>query len=125
MWKEYDKLPKLDPQLDVMKLPVKSINLVGDHLHTVQIDGKQVDVPYVLKKDGTLWIPVMPLADALHWTIQGKDLRAGKYRYGIKTDTHRVELAPSNSQIIDGHLFMTRGHLKSLGYGDVTISSKR
>lgn len=124
-WKEYEKLPKLDAQLDVMNLPVKSIEIISDRLHKVQINGKNVEVPCVLKKDGTLWIPVMPLADALYWTIQGKDLSASNYRYGIKTDTHRVELTPSNSLIIDQHLFMTQGQLKSLGYDNVTITSNR
>ncbi|WP_314591959.1 hypothetical protein [Paenibacillus terrigena] len=127
----YDEKLKLDPDLDIWKLPVHPIAVVRDRLHTVHVDREKIEVPYVInyKGKGTRWIPMRQLAESLHWKLKIQTRKAGskevKYRYTIQAGPRQIELTPDNSKIFNDHVFMTQAQLKTLGYSDISITSNR
>ncbi|WP_239329520.1 hypothetical protein [Paenibacillus sp. ACRRX] len=124
-WEQLEQAPELDKDLDIAALPLKTVAITKDMEHVVHIGGSDIEVPFTFKRGGTLWIPVKPLADAMGWKVEAENVLASQYRYGIRTDTHRIELRPENSQVLDERLYMTRGQLMSLGYPGVTVLSKQ
>jgi len=125
----YEQQPELDVDLDVWKLPVHSVAVIKDSLHTVHIGGQEVQVPYVFSSQGTQWIPMRELAQKLHWQVKlepPKDqVTTPRYRYTIQVDSQQITLIPDNSRIMNNRVFLTKAQLKTLGYSDITVTSNR
>lgn len=116
-------LPKLDANLDLSALPVKSIAMIRDLSHVVHMNGQDIEVPYTIKKDGTLWIPIKPLMDTFGWKVERLHESNKGYRYSIEANNARIELRSDNSLMLKENLFITRGQLQSLGYSHVTVTA--
>lgn len=121
-WTSYKDVEELDPELNVSRLPVKSMVFTRHREHKVELDGQIVKLPYALQKNGTLWLPVRPMAEALSWKIEPIQTEAAHYQYGIQQGSSRIELQNTNSIVIHNRLFMTRGQLQSLGYKEIEVS---
>lgn len=121
----YSEIEKLDPELNITRLPVKSLAFTRNREHKVELDGQTIKIPYAVKKKGTLWLPVKSLADALHWKIEPLKTEAADYQYGIQQGAYRIELVNENSIVIKDRLFITRGQLQSLGYKDIQVSPNK
>lgn len=116
-------LRKLEEDLDLSTLPVKSIAMTRDQAHVVHIGDQDIEVPYAIKKDGTLWIPLKPLMEAFGLEVERLHGSNEGYRYSIEGNNARIELTSDNSLMLKENLYVTRGQLQSLGYSNVTITA--
>lgn len=107
-------------------LSVEAVPVTESYEYTAEIGGRVVPLPTVFRAEGSRWIPVKPLADALGWKVEmietsGSPYKASDYKYRIEAGERSVTLTPENSFNTGGRLFLTKGQLETLGYSPLQL----
>lgn len=118
------------PKDTVLKdLPVVQVPVALTYEYSVNLDGKNVGVSTVFSKDGTVWIPVKPLAAALGWSIHSQELstadKSAGYRFIIASGSTNVTLTSANSFMSGSRLYIAQAQLKQLGYGNIVLTPQQ